>query len=72
MILFIYFILFILSLKLTNLQNLHIQEKKQLWQNFGLLIYVNYLYKCLYQLKILEPENLKLNKAPKTKHTTVA
>ena len=55
-ILFIY--LFIFSLKLTNLQNLHIQQKNS-WQNFVTLIYVNCLYKYLYQRKIIERENSK-------------
>ena len=39
---------------------------------FCMLPYVNCLYKYLYQLKILETENLKENKAPKTKHITLA
>ena len=37
-----------------------------------MLIYLNCLYKSLYQLEVLEAENLKLNKAPKTKYITVA
>ena len=69
--LFIY--LFILSFfKVDKFTKFTYTINKWLWQNFSVLIYVNCLHKYLYQLKILETENLKWNKAPKTKHTTVA